>query len=39
VQEESIREAGRATAAHYAWPEILERVSLPLVDLLRSYAS
>ena len=38
AQAESIRRAGRATAKHYAWPEIIERLLLPRVDLLRSCA-
>src|SRR5262249_5593729 len=35
AQLASIREAGRATAIQYAWPEILEREFLPRLDLLR----
>jgi glycosyltransferase involved in cell wall biosynthesis len=35
----SIRRAGRATAKQYAWPEIIERLLLPRVDLLRSGAA
>jgi glycosyltransferase involved in cell wall biosynthesis len=35
AQAESIRRAGRATAKHYAWPEIIERLFLPRLDLLR----
>ena len=29
----ALRRAGRSTARRYAWPEVLERVLLPLVDL------
>ena len=29
----ALRRAGRSTARHYAWPEVLERVLLPRVDL------
>jgi len=39
AQAKSIRRAGRATAKHYAWPEIIERLLLPRVDLLRSCAA
>ena len=35
AQAESIRRAGRATAKQYAWPEIIERLFLPRLDLLR----
>ncbi|HME71212.1 MAG TPA: glycosyltransferase family 4 protein [Myxococcota bacterium] len=34
AQAESIRRAGRATAKQYAWPEIIERLFLPRLDLL-----
>jgi len=30
-----MRRAGRKTAKHYAWPEIIERLFLPRLDLLR----
>jgi glycosyltransferase involved in cell wall biosynthesis len=39
AQARSIRRAGRATAKHYAWPEVIERVLLPQIDLLRSRAA
>jgi hypothetical protein len=29
----ALRRAGRSTARRYAWPEVLERVLLPRVDL------
>jgi glycosyltransferase involved in cell wall biosynthesis len=35
AEAESIRRAGRKTAKHYAWPEIIERLFLPRLDLLR----
>jgi len=35
AQAESIRRAGRATAKQYAWREIIERLFLPRLDLLR----
>jgi glycosyltransferase involved in cell wall biosynthesis len=38
AQAESIRRAGRATAKQYAWPEVIERLFLPRLDLLRSRA-
>ena len=39
AQARSIRRAGRATAKHYAWPEVIERLLLPQIDLLRSRAA
>jgi glycosyltransferase involved in cell wall biosynthesis len=38
AQAKSIRRAGRATARQYAWPEVIERLLLPRLDLLRSRA-
>jgi glycosyltransferase involved in cell wall biosynthesis len=35
-QAKLIRREGRATARRYAWPEIIERLFLPRLDLLRS---
>jgi glycosyltransferase involved in cell wall biosynthesis len=35
AEAESIRRNGRKTAKHYAWPEIIERLFLPRLDLLR----
>jgi glycosyltransferase involved in cell wall biosynthesis len=39
TQLEWVRQAGRATATQYAWPEILEREFFPRLDLLRSRAA
>jgi glycosyltransferase involved in cell wall biosynthesis len=38
-QARALRRAGRSTARRYAWPEVLERVLLPRVDLDRAAAS
>jgi glycosyltransferase involved in cell wall biosynthesis len=35
AEREAMRRAGRATAELYAWPEIIERLFLPRLDLLR----
>jgi glycosyltransferase involved in cell wall biosynthesis len=35
-EEEQLRKAGRATARQYAWTEIVRRVLLPRLELLRS---
>jgi len=39
AQEESIRRAGRATAKHFAWPEVIDRLLLPRLDLLHDRAN
>ena len=39
AQAESMRRAGRNTAKHYAWPEIIQRLFLPRLDLLRYCAA
>ena len=39
ARTESIRRAARTTAKHYAWPEVIERLLLPRLDLLRSRAA
>jgi len=36
VQAQSMHRAGRATAKQYAWPDMIERLFLPRLDLLRS---
>jgi glycosyltransferase involved in cell wall biosynthesis len=36
AEEAAIRRAGRATARDYAWPEVIRRLVLPRLDLLRS---
>jgi hypothetical protein len=38
AEREAMRRAGRATAELYAWPEIIERLFLPRLDLLRHCA-
>ena len=35
AEARAIRRQGRATARHYAWPEVLQRLFLPRLDLLR----
>jgi glycosyltransferase involved in cell wall biosynthesis len=39
ARAESIRRAARTTAKHYAWPEVIKRLLLPRLDLLRSRAA
>jgi glycosyltransferase involved in cell wall biosynthesis len=36
TESDRLRRAGRATAKHYAWPEVIERNFLPRLDLLRA---
>jgi hypothetical protein len=35
AEREAMRREGRATAERYAWPEIIKRLFLPRLDLLR----
>jgi len=39
ARAESIRRAARTTAKHYSWPEVIKRLLLPRLDLLRSRAA
>jgi glycosyltransferase involved in cell wall biosynthesis len=36
TEAESMRRAGRNTAKHYAWPEIIQRLLLPRLELLHN---